>query len=447
MQHDDNRAMAEARSPYRPPRRLPRRAGGYWPVAVAEVVAAILIALILPGIETDHHWHDGLSYDASTAQATLAAIAGGMITLTGFVLTAVTLMIQTVQGQSSRLLQSLKRLDRSPLLFGTFTATFTYSLLVLGGIDGSQVPEFSVTLALIMVLVCAAQFLRLLVTFRKLLSVGGLATAIGNDVRVLIDVLYPGPFVPRPGGAVPAPAPVPGSGSGSGSGSGESRNAGWTVCHAGEPGVFQSFRELAAVRLATRAGAQIAFIPAVGDFVATGATLAEGTGASPGPAALRKLVRIGSARTLEQDPAYGIRVLVDIAIRALSPAVNDPTSAVQVLDQIDDILHRLAGRSLGDGLLHDAAGRVVVRYPAPTWESFLALAIDEILLYGATSLQVTRRLRALLDDLLTGTPRARWPAVHVKLGALHRATRRSVPDETDAAEAAKPDRQGIGSSR
>lgn len=89
----------------------------------------------------------------------------------------------------------------------------------------------------------------------------------------------------------------------------------------------------------------------------------------------------------------------------------------------------------------------MVRYPAPTWESFLALAIDEILLYGATSLQVTRRVRALLDDLLTGTPRARWPAVHAKLDALHRATRRSFPHETDAAEAAKPDRQGIGSAR
>lgn len=431
MQHDDKRATADARSPHRPPRPLPRRTSASWPVAVAEVVLAILVALILPGAETDHHWHDGLSYDASTAQATLAAIAGGMITLTGFVLTAVTLMIQTVQGQSSRLLQSLNRLDRSPLLFGTFTATFTYSLIVLGGINGNQVPEISVTLALIMVLVCAAQFLRLLVTFRKLLSVGGLTTVIGNDVRVLIDVLYPSAFVP---------ASVPDGGL---------RPPEWTVCHAGAPGVFQSFDELAAVRLATKTGpdTSITFIPAVGDFVATGATLAEGTGASPSPAALRKLVRIGPARTLEQDPAYGIRVVVDIAIKALSPAVNDPTSAVQALDQIDDILHRLAGRSLGDGLLHDPAGRVVVRYPAPTWESFLDLAIDEILLYGATSLQVTRRLRALLDDLLTGTPQARWPAVHGKLDALHRATTRSFPDDADAEAAAKPDRQGIGSAR
>ncbi len=440
----DIRVAADARSPYRPPgRRLARRAGGYWPVAVAEVVVAIVIALTLPGLETEHHWHDGLTYDASTAQTTLAAIAGGMITLTGFVLTAVTLMVQTVQSQSSRLLQSLRRLDRSPLLFGTFTATFTYSLIVLGGIGKDAVPEFSVTLALIMVLICTAQFLRLLVTFRGMLSVGGLATAIGNDVRVLIDALYPAPFVPT--AAVPtASAPAVPTASATTSVPAAREPATWRVCHAGEPGVFQSFREPAAVRLATRTGASIAFIPAVGDFVANGTTLAEGTGASPSPAALRQLVRIGPARTLEQDPAYGIRMLADIAIRALSPAVNDPTSAVQVLDQVDDILRRLAGRSLGDGLLHDAAGRVVVRYPAPTWESFLALAIDEILLYGATSIQVTRRLRALLDDLLASTPPARWPAIRAKLDALDRTTKRSFPGD---AQAAKPDRQGIGSAR
>jgi uncharacterized membrane protein len=138
---------------------------------------------------------------------------------------------------------------------------------------------------------------------------------------------------------------------------------------------------------------------------------------------------------------------VDIAIRALSPAVNDPTSAIQALDQIDDILTRLAARSLGDGRLHDEAGRVLVRYPAPTWDAFLSLAIDEILLYGAGSLQVTRRLRALLDDLRAGTPEVRWPAIDAKLAALTRAVRRAFPGQAEEAEATQPDRQGIGSSR
>jgi uncharacterized membrane protein len=426
-------ALGDPRPPYRQPaRRKGRRMAGYWPFAVAEIAVAIVVALTLPDLETHFHWTDGLDYDASTAQTTLAAIAGGMITLTGFVLTAVTLMVQTVQSQSSRLLQVLNRTDKTPLLFGTFAATFTYALLVLSVVHGDDVPTISVTVALILVLICTALFLRLLVTFRRTLTVGGLTRNIGGGVRPLIDVLYPAPFADNvlPAGYQEQDGPPA-----------------WTLRHTGEPGVFQSFSERAAVRLAARAGTEIRFVPAVGDFVVTGAAIAYGFGAAPRARAFSRLIRIGPSRTLEQDPAYGIRMLVDIAIRALSPAVNDPTSAVQALDQIDDILHRLASRSLGDGLLHDPAGRVVVRYPAPTWETFLALSVDEILLYGAGSLQVTRRVRAMLEDLLAATHQARWPAISAKLAALDRATRRAFPDKTEEREAAEPDRQGIGSPR
>jgi uncharacterized membrane protein len=440
---------AEARLPRRSPSWLNRmRRIRYWPLAVAEVIIAIVLGLTLPDIEAALHLRDGLDYDASTAQTTLAAIAGGMITLTGFVLTAVTLMVQTVQSQSSRLLQALNRTDKTPLLFGTFAATFTYALLVLSVVHGDDVPGVSVTVALIMVLVCTAMFLRLLVTFRTTLTVVGLTTLIGHDLRELINVLYPAPFGPadrdQPAWAPPEPAP-PGAPPSGEPQSGEPPS--WTIRHAGEPGVFQSFDELKAVRLAGKLGASIRFIPAVGDFVVTGAVLATGTGGQPAPWTVRALVRIGPVRTLEQDPAYGLRMLVDIAIRALSPAVNDPTSAIQALDQIDDIVTRLAGRSLGEGRLHDLSGRVVISYPAPTWDAFLSLAVDEILLYGSGSLQVTRRLRALLDDLRASTPPARWPAIDAKLAALRRAIRRAFPDETEQAEAAQPDRQGIGSAR
>jgi uncharacterized membrane protein len=432
------RAAAGARAPHRfRRRRALRRKRTLWPMAAALVAAAILLALTLPGIEVSNGWHDGLDYDPSTAQATLAAIAGGMITLTGFVLTAVTLMVQTVQDQSSRLLQALNRMDRTPLLFGMFIATFMFALLVLGDVHGDDVPSVSVSFALFMVLVCVVQFLRMLVTFRGTLTVIGLTSTVGDSLRTLIDAVYPAPFgaaacdLP---GAVPAQHQA------------DALQV-WTLRHEGQPGVFQSFDEPGAVRLALKAGTGIRFIPAVGDFVATGAPLAQGPGNAPRQRALRRLVSIGPTRTLEQDAAYGIRMLVDIAIRALSPAVNDPTSAVQALDQLDDVLHRLAGRSLGDGLLHDSNGNVVVRFPAPTWDTFLTLAVDEILLYGSGSVQVARRLRAMLEDLLATAPAARWPAVRDKLAALDRATLRSFPDAGDQETASRPDRQGIGSPR
>jgi len=447
----------DSRRPGRAPR-TPRRPAGRrltgqlvrtrWFIAVAEVAIAIAAGLILPRLERHFDWQDGISYDVGAAESTLGAIAGGMITLTGFVLTAVTLIVQTVQSQSPRLLRVLDRTDTTPLLFGTFTATFTFALVALSQVRPDSVPNLSVTLALLLVLVSAGLFLRLLVTFRTTLTVGGLAKRIGNRLREQIDVQYPARFdpaghaaaaaVPRsdhpaspPADPAPTTAPAPS----------------WLIRYAGPSGVFQEFDEPGVVRLAAEAGAEIRFVPAIGDFVATGARLAEGTGTAPDAARLASLVRMGDVRTLEQDPAYGIRMLVDIAIRALSPAVNDPSSAVQALDQLDDLLERLAGRSLGDGRLLDDSGRVLVRFPAPQWDAFLALALDEIILYGAGSIQVARRLSALLDDLLASAPACRRPPVSARAARLRRAVGRALPDEEEAAEAMQPDHQGIGSPR
>ena len=394
---------------------------------------AIAAGLILPRLERHFGWYDGIAYDAGAAESMLGAIAGGMITLTGFVLTAVTLMVQTVQSQSPRLLRVLDRTDRTPLLFGTFTATFTFALVALSQVRANSVPNVSVTVALLLVLISAGLFLRLLVTFRTTLTVGGLSRMIGIRLRQQIDIQYPARFDPAHGTAEAA-GPV-------------LADPSWLICFAGEPGVFQAFDEPRVVRLAAAAGSEIRFIPAVGDFLVYGARLAEGTGPAPDAAKFTRLVRVGEVRTLEQDPAYGIRMLVDIAIRALSPAVNDPSSAVQALDQLDDILQRLAERSLGDGRLLDGSGRVLVRFTAPQWDAFLSLAVDEITLYGAGSIQVARRLRALFDDLLASVPECRRPAVAARSATLARVVRRALPDEAQAAEAMQPDHQGIGSPR
>ena len=393
---------------------------------------AIAAGLILPRLERHFGWRDGISYDVGAAESTLGAIAGGMITLTGFVLTAVTLIVQTVQSQSPRLLRVLDRTDRTPLLFGTFTATFTFALVALSQVSQNWVPNLSVTVALLLVLVSAGLFLRLLVTFRTTLTVGGLARAIGNRLREQIDLQYPACFDP----AVDAVA--------------DERvlaDPSWLIRYDGEPGILQAFDEPGVVRLAVGAGAEIRFIPAIGDFLVSGARLASGTGTPPDAAKFCRLVRVGDVRTLEQDPAYGIRMLVDIAIRAVSPAINDPSSAVQSLDQLDDVLQRLVGRSLGDGHLLDDSGRVIVRFPAPQWDALLALALDEVILYAAGSIQVTRRLFALLDDLLASAPASRRPPISARAATLRRAISRALPDEAQAAEATRADHQGIGSPR
>jgi uncharacterized membrane protein len=112
-----------------------------------------------------------------------------------------------------------------------------------------------------------------------------------------------------------------------------------------------------------------------------------------------RTVRLATSRTFEQDPKYAIRLLVDVAIRALSPAIYDPTTAVQALDQIEDWLRQLGRRQLDAGYAGDSAGVVRVTFPCPTWQDYLTLSFDEIRQFGGSSVQVLRRLRAALVGL------------------------------------------------
>jgi uncharacterized membrane protein len=159
-------------------------------------------------------------------------------------------------------------------------------------------------------------------------------------------------------------------------------------------------------------------------------------------------VRLADERTFEQDPKYPIRLLVDIAIKALSPAINDPTTAVQAIDQIEDLLRRLAQEDLDAGLIPDGDGVVRLVVPVPTWEDYLALAFDEIRQFGVTSIQVMRRLRAALIGLgeMTMAP-ARTEAVRQYLKHLDLAIERSSLDIQDKSMALQEDRQGLGLSR
>ena len=95
--------------------------------------------------------------------------------------------------------------------------------------------------------------------------------------------------------------------------------------------------------------------------------------------ALLRAIRLENERTFEQDPKYPIRLLVDIAIKALSPAINDPTTAVQAIDQIEDLLRRLARHDLEVGHVRDAEGVLRLIVPMPTWEDdHSALAFDDL---------------------------------------------------------------------
>ena len=157
-----------------------------------------------------------------------------------------------------------------------------------------------------------------------------------------------------------------------------------TLKYSGKPRAIASLDVGALVALARQAGGTIVMACAVGDTLVEGVVLLRvHDAATPLPEnALLGAVRLGRERTFEQDPKYPIRLLVDIAIKALSPAINDPTTAVQTIDQLEDLLRRLGAAELDAGHVVDADGAAAAGLPDATWEDYLTLAFDEIRQFG-----------------------------------------------------------------
>jgi uncharacterized membrane protein len=157
------------------------------------------------------------------------------------------------------------------------------------------------------------------------------------------------------------------------------------------------------------------------------------------------MVALGQERTIAQDPAFAVRVMVDVANRALSAAINDPTTAVQVLDYLEDML-LLIGRTdvSGRGVFCDPDGTPRVVLPSRSWEDYLALGVTEIREYGGGSVQVVRRLRALLLGLQQHVLPQHRAAVDQELARLEATVAERFGDGVDLDRALVPDRQGLG---
>jgi uncharacterized membrane protein len=187
----------------------------------------------------------------------------------------------------------------------------------------------------------------------------------------------------------------------------------------------------------------------IGDFVPAGAVLIEAYG---GPAtdrgeyeALRAMIALGDERTVEQDPSFAIRIMVDVAIKALSPAVNDPTTAVQVIDHLGDVLRVIGGINLSRSQwTSEHENTIGLVFPIRSWEDYLTLAATEIRCYGASSIQVMRRMRALLEELHDEVREEHRPAIDEELARLDATVARNFADSVDIDRAQVADPQGIG---
>jgi len=401
-------------------------------------VGAVVLGMALPRFEAAFLPDLTAPIGAGPAIAVLSAIASGMLPLTGLVFSLAFVMVQfSATAYSPRLVAWFAGSAMMSHSLGIFTATFIYSLAALAWIDRGgtgKVPLLTVWFALVLLLVSVVFFV-LLVEKVAMLQIARVLAYAGDQGRAVIERDY-APLAeggPERGTTVADELPAERQ----------------VVVHRGGPAVIQAIDVARLVALAERERAVVAMAWAVGDTLVDGMPILRVHGGSrPVPERrLRRLVRLGAERTFEQDPKYAIRILVDIAIKALSPAINDPTTAVQALDQVEDLLLRLGRVNLSAGRVRDVRGSLRLVFPVPKWEDFLVLAFDEIRYCGANSIQVMRRLRALLQDLKGHVPPERGPALQRYLERVDNGIRRTFEDADDRKDALEEDRQGLGLSR
>jgi uncharacterized membrane protein len=221
-----------------------------------------------------------------------------------------------------------------------------------------------------------------------------------------------------------------------------------SVVAAPDYGIVTKLPHRVLVDIAMKADCVLELVPAMGDFVPAGGPLFRVQGSLPKPhrSAAALSVILDRERTHELEPAFGLRKLVDVGIRSIySGPFQDPTTSVQAINAIHDILRRLARREFPSGHHHDAHGHVRLVERVMSWEGYVRLAFDELRLAGAGSPQVARRLRAALEDLRTVASAERRAPLDRQLKLLDDAVRRAYNDDADVRAALVPDMQGIGS--
>jgi uncharacterized membrane protein len=413
------------------------RALGSFGTPLLYAAGAIVLGMAVPRLEA--RYLPGLTSGAgsSAALAVLSAIASGMMPLTGLVFSLAFVMVQfSATAYSPRLVSWLAGSAIMNHSLGIFTATFIYALGALAWVDRGgtgRVPLLTVWVAIVLMMVSVVFFV-MLVERLGMLQIARVLAYAGDHGRAVIErnyVLLEGPETEEANRSEELPTVTQ------------------VLMHRGGPAVIQALDIRGLVALAARREAVVAMALGVGDTVVDGMPLLRVHGGTrPLPErALRRRVKLGAERTFEQDPKYAIRILVDVAIKALSPAINDPTTAVQALDQVEDLLMRLGRRNLAAGRFRDAQGKIRLVFPVPSWEDFLVLAFDEIRFYGASSIQVMRRMRALLQDLMEHVPPERRAALQNYLERVDKGIGRSFEDVDDRKDALEVDRQGLGLAR
>ena len=409
-------------------RQTARLSRALWFIPLACVAAGVALSLVTIGIDKAFDYQlvpQWISGGPDAAMEILGTVAASMVSLAALVLTITMVVVQLAMGQfSPRIVQRILEDRPSQLAIGIFVGTFAHSVLALREVqtgDDGVVPGLAVVVAFVLVIISIMVLVWYVHHIGRSLRVSALIELVGTATRELLDAVYTdhgeAPRFERP-----------------------------TICIP-RSGVITRIDHEALVRIATAGDCVLTLVPALGEFVPAGAPLLESsqdTARIDVQAAIRA-IEISLERTLDQDVAYGLRMLVDIAERSVSESpFLDPTTAVQAIDRLYDCLRQLAPRPFPDGQYRDETGKVRLVTRTVAWDDYVHLAFDEIRIAGGQSPQVVRRLRAALEDLIEIAPAERRKPLQRQLELLESGAQNGIDEATDQRHSSLGDRSGNG---
>lgn len=360
---------------------------------------------------------------ADAARSILSTIAASMLTFTALVFTITMLVLQLASSQlSPRVIRTFLRDLQNQAVLGMFVATFLYTFLVLRDVRsveaGEFVPGLSVWIAFALLVASVGAFIYYINHMAHAIRATTVLDSIAAEARQAIDKLYPAELDSEPEAVPPLPPPASGR-----------------LIAAASAGILVSVEESGLMKLAVEWDAIVELIPRPGDFVPEGSTLFRVRDGQPLSAEdvsrLRGKANLADERSFQQDASFGFRQLVDIALRALSPGTNDPTTAAQALDRIHDLLRRLADRSFPSAVRLDESGTPRLILPRPDWDDYVRLAVVEIRLASGGQIQTMRRLRGMLEELMVAAEGQRRQILVEQLQALDAAVASDFAIGTD----------------
>ena len=384
----------------RPLALLSRLRSTYWFVPSVVTVAAVSLAVLLIAIDRSYPNSTGLlgwAYGggADGARSLLSAVAGSIMTVVS-VTFSVMVVALTVSSQhfGPRLLNSFMRDNAAQLVLGTFTGTFAYCLMVLRTVRGNGdgysafVPHLAVTAAIILTLISVGMLIFYVHHIATSLQVSEITAGVAQDLERTVSRLYPEPF----GGSTEPPvrnAPL------------APDNA--VTVHAGRSGYLKEIDSDAVLALAREHQTIIWLLARPGDFVIEDRPVAA---VDPPPQDVDGFARrllstyiIGTDRTSTQDADFAVQQLVEVALRALSPGVNEPFTAITCIDRLGQGLTKLASRRIPGAVRSDDTGAVRVIAEPRTFVELVEAAFDPIARFSGPNPAIAQRLLETLGGL------------------------------------------------